>query len=222
MSEVIASIDEDLKSVITGQVLDALAMFETHGLYHVDLRLWNVLFNSDDGVAHIIDYGALSPLPEDVMWPNDAYFSILGVARLALWGSFSDQPGLVIPRFTGIDRAEFPSRVISLISRLMTHPRDELVFQDLSAYWKTPLVVDTAVWPTSPVAWGWLAAIEQFAHGHAVLALERDGVVVERDVVAAERDALVSERDVVAAERDALVSEARRRGGRALRPGLRA
>ena len=77
LSEVIASIDEDLKSVITGQVLDALAMFETHGLYHVDLRLWNVLFNSDDGVAHIIDYGALSPVTRNVMWPNDAYFSFL-------------------------------------------------------------------------------------------------------------------------------------------------
>ena len=121
MSEVIASIDEDVKSVITGQVLDALAMFEAHGLYHVDLRLWNVLFNPDDGVAHIIDYGALSPLPEDVMWPNDAYFSFL-VWLVSLWGSFSDQPGLVIPRFTGIDRAEFPSRVISLISTLHDAP----------------------------------------------------------------------------------------------------
>ncbi len=206
LSEVIASIDEDVKSVITGQVLDALAMFEAHGLYHVDLRLWNVLFNPDDGVAHIIDYGALSPLPEDVMWPNDAYFSFL-VWLVSLWGSFSDQPGLVIPRFTGIDRAEFPSRVISLISTLMTHPRDGLVFQDLAANWKAPLVVDTAVWPTSPVAWGWLAAIEHFAHGHAELALERDGVVVERDAVAAERDALVSERDALVTERDAVVSQ---------------
>ncbi len=208
LSEVIGSIDGDLKSIITGQVLESLARFEAHRLYHADLRLWNVVWDPDEGRAHIIDFGALSPLPEDMVWPNDTYFSFL-VWLVSLWGPFPDQPGLVVPRFAGIDRAEFPARVISLIATLMTHDRDDFVFRDLSACWNTPPTAGvTTVRQTTPVAWHWLSAIERFAQtSRAVLTSERDAVLSQRDVVTTERDVLASERDLATSQRDALAAE---------------
>lgn len=208
LSEIALSTDKDVKLAITGQVLEALAELEAHGLYHGDLRSWNVIWDSDEGRAHLIDHGALSPLPGDTMWPNDAYFSFL-VWLVSLWGSYPDQTGLQFPRRAGIDRAEFPPRIVALFSALMVHARDGRVFRDLSRGWAGSASGEaTALWPATPVAWDWLSAIERFAQtGSDALAADRDALASERDALASERATLASERDALASERDALTSE---------------
>ncbi len=210
LSEIVDSLDEDARSVITGQVLETLAELEAHGLYHADLRLWNVVWDPHKETAHLVDHGAISPVPEDMKWPNDAYYSFL-VWLVSLWGFFPDQTGFQIPRAGGIDRAELSPRIASLISALMTHPRDGSVFRDLSARWAQPSTESApTAWPATPVAWAWLSAIEQ--HGQrtrAALASECTAVSSERDRVIAERDALIAERAALGSECDDLRSTRR-------------
>jgi O-antigen chain-terminating methyltransferase len=76
LSDVADILNDDLKGLITGQVLDALADLEAHGLYHADLRLWNVVWDHDRRQAHLIDHGGIASFPDDAMWPNDAHFSL--------------------------------------------------------------------------------------------------------------------------------------------------
>jgi O-antigen chain-terminating methyltransferase len=55
---------------IIRDILLQLVQLETHGLYHTDLRTWNVLMLRSGG-ATVIDYGAIGPIGEDCAWPNN-------------------------------------------------------------------------------------------------------------------------------------------------------
>jgi tRNA A-37 threonylcarbamoyl transferase component Bud32 len=229
LSEIAPLLNADVRSLITGQVLSALGELEGVGLYHADLRLWNTVWDEDQKQAHLIDHGGMSSLPEDAMWPHDAYFSLV-VWLVSLWGPFDDQTGQTLPRFVGIDRAELPARVISLISGLLAHERNDHVFRDIAAEW-AGLESDTreVVWPSTPIAWGWLSAIEARsiaaqidrdaecaslradndalrAESYALRA-DRDALRADRDAVRGDRDMAMTERDVVVAERDAARAE---------------
>ena len=159
LSVVAPSLNDEHRGLITGQVLDALAELEDRGLYHADLRLWNVIWDPDDLQAHLIDYGAVRTAPTDVMWPHDAYFSTL-VWLVSLWGPVDDQIGARVPRSSRIDELQQPPRVAALIARLMSHPRDGYVFRDLVAAWKDD--ADSTGPPDAlvPIAWLWLGELE--------------------------------------------------------------
>ncbi|SEP89494.1 O-antigen chain-terminating methyltransferase [Ectothiorhodospira magna] len=57
------------------QVLDQLATLEAAGLYHNDLRPWNLL-RRDDGTVALIDYGAIVPQPVDRAWPGSPHLAV--------------------------------------------------------------------------------------------------------------------------------------------------
>lgn len=59
---------------ILHQVLDQLCALEADGIYHTDLRAWNVLM-TPSGVAHIIDYGSIAARREDVVWPHNLFLA---------------------------------------------------------------------------------------------------------------------------------------------------
>jgi O-antigen chain-terminating methyltransferase len=61
---------------IVAEVLDQLVVLEGEGLYHNDVRCWNVLV-SDAGQAQLIDYGAISTVPQDCSWLEDLLLSFL-------------------------------------------------------------------------------------------------------------------------------------------------
>ncbi len=208
LSEVVGSLGDEERAVVTGQVLDALAELEVHGLYHTDIRLWNVVWDHSNHRARLIDYGAVSTAPSDIVWPNDAYFSLL-VWLVSLWSRRADQTGLRIPRSAQIDSAELPPSVSSLIASLLVHRRDDHVCRDIAALWSDLRSKDsTATWPVVPVAWGWLAEIEQQHNAvQSTLDSEREAYVAEIERRAEQRDALISERDALGRSRDALVAE---------------
>lgn len=66
-------------------VLDQLVILESAGLYHADVRTWNVL-RSDDGTVHLIDYGSISPDPRDCSRPSDIFLAFLQFAQDLLSG----------------------------------------------------------------------------------------------------------------------------------------
>ncbi len=55
-------------------VLTQLAALEAAGLFHNDVRTWNVLIGPA-GDAHLIDYGAIGKTPADCMWPHDLFLA---------------------------------------------------------------------------------------------------------------------------------------------------
>ncbi len=61
---------------VLGDILTQLAVLEADGLYHNDVRVWNVLINAD-GAATLFDYGAISARANDCVWPNDIFLSFL-------------------------------------------------------------------------------------------------------------------------------------------------
>jgi SAM-dependent methyltransferase len=61
---------------ILADVLGQLAKLQERGLYHADLRVWNILID-DRGSTWLIDYGAISPESEDVVWPGNLLLSLL-------------------------------------------------------------------------------------------------------------------------------------------------
>ena len=66
--------------VILNDVLDQLSALESDGLYHSDVRVWNVIVASD-GHAALVDFGAISRNREDCVWPWDPFLSFLTFAR---------------------------------------------------------------------------------------------------------------------------------------------
>ena len=66
-------------SVFDGQtlvadVLEQATALESLGLYHGDLRTWNVLVDPDDR-AVLIDYGAIKHTRADNVWPDDVFLA---------------------------------------------------------------------------------------------------------------------------------------------------
>jgi O-antigen chain-terminating bifunctional methyltransferase/kinase len=55
-------------------VLGQLCVLEEQGLYHNDVRVWNVLVDADQN-ACLIDFGAISRKNEDCVWPRNLILS---------------------------------------------------------------------------------------------------------------------------------------------------
>lgn len=67
------SFDED---EIINSVLDQLVVLEAAGLFHHDLRTWNV-FVTEDGSVRLIDYASIGEEKSDCVWPKNIFFSFL-------------------------------------------------------------------------------------------------------------------------------------------------
>lgn len=59
---------------ILQDTLDQLCALEAAGLYHTDLRAWNLLVTPEGG-TRLIDYGSISGKREDVVWPHDLFLA---------------------------------------------------------------------------------------------------------------------------------------------------
>jgi SAM-dependent methyltransferase len=71
---IVESVEYDARELIR-QMLVQLAELEALGLYHDDVRTWNILV--DDGRATLIDYGAIGKIPADCAWPDNVFVSFL-------------------------------------------------------------------------------------------------------------------------------------------------
>ncbi|WP_334150909.1 methyltransferase domain-containing protein [Hyphomicrobium sp.] len=64
-------------------ILRQLILLEEAGLYHNDLRPWNVIMDKNNR-AKLIDYGAIDDDGQDCVWPRDIYLSFLIFLREVL------------------------------------------------------------------------------------------------------------------------------------------
>ena len=210
LDEIVGTLDHSERTEVMTQVISALAILEEHGLYHEDLRLWNVLWDADERRAHLIDYGAVSDAPGDVSWPGDGYFSILTFI-VGLWGPMDDQPGLRLPRASRINSAELPNDVTAIVSFLLLHSRNDRVIRDLLDRWQEVTSEGVAFWPEIPLAWEWLAAVEiqrdAVVRENQRLAVERDGELAQREALSSELETSLQERDATVRDLEALALE---------------
>lgn len=61
-------------------ILKQLASLEAAGLFHNDVRTWNILV-ADDGAVHLIDYGSISPVAQDCVWPSNLFLAFFIFVR---------------------------------------------------------------------------------------------------------------------------------------------
>ena len=83
---------------ILHDVLSQLVVLEAAGLYHNDVRPWNVMV-ARDGHASLIDYGAISPDAGDCEFPSNLFIAFLVFACEVWGGAPSRLHGACLPRF---------------------------------------------------------------------------------------------------------------------------
>lgn len=115
-------------NVVVGDLLSQLATLESAGLFHSDVRSWNVLITSD-GRARLIDFGAISEFIED---GDDRYGQILSVINTLreivekyFGGQNSQRPKFVSP-------AHFSGRFARWLKSLWLIPSYRWSFQLLN------------------------------------------------------------------------------------------
>jgi SAM-dependent methyltransferase len=94
----------DAHAVIT-DVVGQLAALEAAGLYHNDVRAWNVLIGPD-GRARLIDYGAISRDAKDCGWPHNIFLSFLIFAHETISGEVENLSPLRLPKLNPDDLPE--------------------------------------------------------------------------------------------------------------------
>jgi SAM-dependent methyltransferase len=116
----------DAGAVIT-DVVTQLAALEAAGLYHNDVRAWNVLIGPD-GRARLIDYGAISRDSRDCGWPHNIFLSFLIFAQETISGEVENLSPLRVPKLNPDDLPEPYRRAFW---RLFERPAEQWRFASL-------------------------------------------------------------------------------------------
>lgn len=74
LSDLLARGQEVDADRILRDTLDQLCALEAAGLYHADLRTWNLLLTPEGG-TRLIDYGSIGERKADVVWPHDLFLA---------------------------------------------------------------------------------------------------------------------------------------------------
>lgn len=114
---------------VVEQVLDQLAILEQAGLYHNDVRCWNVLLASN-GQATLIDYGAVSADARDCSWLEDLVLSFLVTIQEIIGRRiFSSNPG----RAPVLDFTSLPPRYQNAFIQFFSRGASSWTFAALRA-----------------------------------------------------------------------------------------
>ena len=81
------------------EILNQLVVLERAGLYHGDIRTWNVLVDKT-GHATLIDYGDVGKKPADCNVPQNIFLSFLLFVREVCTGTPARMHGVPLPTFS--------------------------------------------------------------------------------------------------------------------------
>ena len=90
--------DLDRMSVLRS-VLEQLAVLEAAGLYHNDVRAWNILIEPD-GATILLDAGSISSDQQDCVWPENIFLSFFIFVHELLTGEIAPTDSLRLHRMT--------------------------------------------------------------------------------------------------------------------------
>lgn len=127
--DIIMSGDDYNDEQIIAGILEQVTALENSGLYHNDLRPWNVLIG-DDGLVYIIDYGSISESTTD---GDDLYGQILSffilireIAQHKVREQNSSRPRFIAPH-------DFPKKYQAWMSKVWMLPSREWCFKTILA-----------------------------------------------------------------------------------------
>ncbi len=78
------------KRAVLLDVLRQLAVLERHGFYHDDVRVWNIMLDTEHK-PRLIDFGSISGEPQDCVWPHNLYLSFMIFVKEVVTG-YIDKP----------------------------------------------------------------------------------------------------------------------------------
>lgn len=106
-------------------LLDQLVALEKVGLYHSDVRTWNILVGEASEV-YLLDLGSISARSEDRVWPENLYLSFLIFVRELVSGVVDDPHPL---RLVSISPFGLPQPYRAWAQALWHQPLGEWSFQ---------------------------------------------------------------------------------------------
>lgn len=129
--DIILAGDEFDDERIIADILEQVTILEAHGLYHNDLRPWNILIG-DDSQTYIIDYGSISTSVTD---GDDLYGQMLSffilikeIAQHKIREQGSQRPPFVSPH-------DFPEKYKKWMAKVWMMPSQQWSFKNIfSAY----------------------------------------------------------------------------------------
>ena len=108
--KVINNLSFEDKEKVVSQIISQLINLEENGLYHNDLRLWNILINQNKKVS-LIDFGSISDSPTDCVWPSNIFHSFIILVIEIFTGDFSHHNPtrkLDLRKLEGLKKLQFP------------------------------------------------------------------------------------------------------------------
>lgn len=137
-------------------VLAQLAALEKAGLYHDDVRTWNVLV-AEDGTTHLIDYGSISDQAQDCVWPGNPFLSFFIFVREVTTGVVDDPAPL---RTISISPYGLPQPYRAWATLMWRRPLAEWTFQILhQTLLQAP--TDGLAGPLQQPIDAWMKAVEE-------------------------------------------------------------
>jgi 2-polyprenyl-3-methyl-5-hydroxy-6-metoxy-1,4-benzoquinol methylase len=119
------------RTAIVGSLLQQLAILEGAGLFHEDLRAWNILVRPDGG-ATLIDYGSICGECRDRDYPRDWRIPLL----ILLNQLFRSRDALSWPpKLTDLHPTKLPMPASSLAWKLWNAPPQEWSWEQVSREW---------------------------------------------------------------------------------------
>lgn len=139
------------------EVLSQLEALEVAGLYHNDVRAWNVLID-DEGSATLIDYGAISKTAKDCVWPHDIFLAFLIFVHELATGNV-DSP--VPSRAPRISPFRLPEPYRKWMMAFWSRPVSEWSFKLLrELFMRMDTLPDTPPGSDAP-GYRWMQAVEE-------------------------------------------------------------
>ncbi|MBK1649861.1 class I SAM-dependent methyltransferase [Rhabdochromatium marinum] len=127
--ECLPDLDPTARHQVLGDILAQLIALEDAGLYHSDLRIWNILIDAA-GHARLLDYGAIQPEPADRAWPSDPFLAFLIFVYELITGQVSQPEPL---RIAAISPWRLPPPYRDWAAALWSQARADWTFRQLRA-----------------------------------------------------------------------------------------
>jgi len=152
LSEVLDELDVTARGRILAELIGQLAALEAQGLFHSDLRVWNVLAD-DHGEPRLIDYGAVSADARDCLWPYDVHLCFLIFAQELVSGEIAlSDPLRRVALSPGSLSPALQAWASNLFERPLSQWTFELMAAKFDAHWNQPedsgidLGMDPGIW----------------------------------------------------------------------------
>jgi O-antigen chain-terminating bifunctional methyltransferase/kinase len=113
-------------------LLKQLVALEKNGLYHRDLRVWNMIISPKNKI-HLIDYGDISEIPTDVVYPDNIFFSFF----ITINNLITKEIHPILPiRSAKMSPNHLPNPYCSWLNEIWSIPTNEWTFKLIYKKWK--------------------------------------------------------------------------------------